>query len=72
MASCDTTLPDDKSKTNHVISWSPPVHAPSLGSLRQCVLIVSPAELIVSDGELVCFGIPSIFYITYIISLNLF
>src|SRR5882672_7170644 len=29
------------------------------------VLSSPPAKFIVSDGELACFGIPSIFYITY-------
>ncbi len=66
------TPPHDKSKTNHVISRRPPTRAPSLGSLRRRVLVISKAELIVSDSEHEYLCIPSIFYINIYIPLNLF
>ena len=47
-------------RENHISTVIPRV----LGSLRPCVSS-PPAKFIVSDGELACFGIPSIFYITY-------
>ena len=66
-----TRVAHDKSKANHVIPQCSPARASSFGSLRRCVLVVSHAELIISDGEHACR--PSILYKYNIyISFNLF